>query len=96
MVCWEVDFAYFPLCSPRIYWRDYLLSVRRQKCTSNGRKAFIMLRRLIAPRTVSVVRLQRQFSSEEWYKGNRYSEEGALYFEALTRPGNFTDRMTLN
>ena len=55
-----------------------------------------MLRRLIAPRTVSVVRLQRQFSSEEWYKGNRYSEEGALYFEALTRPGNFTDRMTLN
>lgn len=39
------------------------------------------------------MRLQRQFSSEEWYNGNRYSEEGAPYFEIPTRPGNFTDRM---
>lgn len=30
---------------------------------------------------------------EEWYKGSRYTEEGAPFYETPTRPGNFTDRM---
>lgn len=31
--------------------------------------------------------------SEEWFRGNRYSAEGAPYYETPTRPGNFTDRV---
>jgi hypothetical protein len=37
---------------------------------------------------------RRAFSGEEeWYKGSRYTEEGAPFFETPTRPGNFADRV---
>ena len=39
-----------------------------------------------------LVKVPRACFSEEWYKGSRYSEEGAPLFETATKPGNFLDR----
>jgi ubiquinol-cytochrome c reductase iron-sulfur subunit len=39
-----------------------------------------------------LVKVPRACFSEDWYKGSRYSEEGAPLFETATKPGNFLDR----
>lgn len=39
------------------------------------------------------LQIPRASFSEEWFRGNRYPEDGAPFFETPTRPGNFTDRM---
>jgi ubiquinol-cytochrome c reductase iron-sulfur subunit len=39
-----------------------------------------------------LVKVPKVCFSEEWYRGSRYSEEGAPLFETATKPGNFLDR----
>ena len=58
-------------------------------------KSLYDLRRLVSTCSVSVFRLQRQFSSEEWWSRATVPLAGAPCFETLTRPGNFTDRMDI-
>ena len=52
------------------------------------------LLKMLARRVLSKSFLQTsRMSFAEYYRGNKYSPEGAPYFETPTRPGNFTDRM---
>ena len=48
-----------------------------------------MLARLL--RTSTFVAAPRASFSQEWFRGNKYSEDGAPFYETPTRPGNFTD-----
>ena len=41
----------------------------------------------------SFLQVPRMSFAGEYYRGNKYSAEGAPFFETPTRPGNFTDRM---
>lgn len=44
-----------------------------------------------ASKIAQLVKIPRASFADEWFRGNRYSEDGAPFFETPTRPGNFSD-----
>mmetsp|Transcript_18392 Transcript_18392/g.18366 ORF Transcript_18392/g.18366 Transcript_18392/m.18366 type:complete len:255 (+) Transcript_18392:5-769(+) len=46
-----------------------------------------------ASKLSQLIKIPRAAFADEWFRGNRFSEDGAPFFETPTRPGNFRDVM---